>query len=184
MSRLVLAFSMLVVTQTWAQQTKYDLYELRADDLFWRNIYYHQGNRDSIRVAVVQLLKSKFFTFNVVRNEAGYSGEIRHYKIDYQKYGRNYLNTPRMYTEGEWTGKFMIEVSDGYYQVTIYALHVQAPERATGYYKTEKTVRSRYIDVVTKRSRSTLKRNELNNMSLLSLDLKFNFSLENFVAVN
>ena len=162
---------------------KYDLFELTGGDMIWKNTYRHKGRKDSLRAAVVQMLKSKFFTFNVIRNEMGYNGEIRHYKIDCKKYGRSYINTPRLYWEGEWTGKFRVEVTDYFYQVTVYALYFEAPQKSTGYYKTESLVKGRYVDAVTKKKRSILKKNELSNISLLSLDLKDSFSLSNSFPV-
>ena len=164
--------------------TKYDLFELKKGDLVWKNTYRYEGKKDSLRAVVVQMLKSKFFTFNVIRNEMGYNGEIRHYKVDCKKYGRSYINTPRLYWEGEWTGKFIVEVTDHFYQVTVYALYFEAPEKSTGYYKTESLVRGRYIDAVTKKKQSILKKSELSNLSLLSFDLRDNFSLNYSTPLN
>jgi hypothetical protein len=161
-------------------QQKYDLFEIKGEDVVWKNVYRYQGQKDSLRKAVVQMIKSKFFTFNVIRNEVGYNGELRNYKINCKQYGRSYFNTPRLYWEGEWTGKFSIEVTDNSYQVTIYALYYEAPEKSTGYYKTDKTVKGRYIDAVTKRGQTIFKKGELHNISLMSQSLKDAFSLSNF----
>src|SRR6186713_3007633 len=105
----------------YAQQN--GLFQIRDNELYWQNIYQYSGNADSLRREVVQMLKSKFYTFNIVRNEAGYNGELRHYKIDCRKYGRKFFSTPHMYWNGEWTGKFVVEVFDHHYRVTIYALY-------------------------------------------------------------
>src|SRR5205085_10923017 len=85
---------LLIVQAVNAQQ--YDLFEIRDNDLYWHNTYQYSGNADSLRREVVQMLKSKFYTFNVIRNEAGYNGELRHYKIDCRKYGRKFFSTPHM----------------------------------------------------------------------------------------
>ena len=160
--------------------TKYDLFQLEGDELFWRNTY---DCPENLRPEVVQMLKSKFFTFNVVRNEIGYSGEIRHYEVDCKRYGRTYLNTPRMYTEGEWTGKFTVELLDKQYRVTIYALYYEKMEKSTGYYRTEKPVKGRYINAVTSRKKRTLKKSEFSNLVLMSLSLKDNFDIRNIVVL-
>ena len=159
---------------------KYDHFEIENNDLYWKYTYLYLGSQDSLRREIVQLLKSKFFTFNVTRNEAGYSGEINHYKVDCKKYGRTYLNTPRMYWEGEWTGKFVVEVvDDNYYKVKIYALYFEKKEQSTGYYRTEKLVKGRYIDAVTKKNKSAFKKNEYSNLILMNLSLKDEFDIKN-----
>src|SRR5438128_5590090 len=94
--------------ETRAQQ--YELFELTGGDIYWRNTYEYTGTQDSLRREVVQMLKSKFYTFNVIRNQTGYNGEISHYVVDCRRYGRRYGNTPRIYWDGEWTGKFIVDV--------------------------------------------------------------------------
>ena len=81
-------------TIVYGQQ--FDLFEIRDSELYWHNTYKYRGNADSLRREVVQMLKSKHFTFNVVRTEAGYNGELRHYKVEARKYGRKYFSTPRI----------------------------------------------------------------------------------------
>jgi len=162
--------------------TKYDRFDLKGEELYWRNDYAFAGNADSVRRHVVRMLKSKFFTFNVIRNEAGYNGEIRHYKVDCKRYDRTYMNTPRMYWEGEWTGKFTVEVLPGGYRATIYALYFEKPEKSTGYYRTEKFVKGRYFDAVTKKHGTTLKKSEFSNLALMSMSLKDDFDIRNTVA--
>ena len=159
--------------------SQYDRFQLKDGELYWENTYKCQGDVDSVRHAVVTMLKSKFFTFNVIRNEAGYNGEIRHYEVDPKRYGRTYMNTPRMYWDGEWTGKFIVEVWDNQYRVTVYALYYEKKEPAGGYYRTEKITSGRYVTAVTKKDKRTFKKNELLNLSLMSLSLKENFDIKN-----
>jgi hypothetical protein len=157
---------------------QYDHFEVEKNDLFWRYTYDYAGAKDSLRREVVQMLKSKFFTFNVVRNEAGYNGELKHYKVDCKRYGRTYLNTPRMYCEGEWIGKFTVEVVDNHYQVNVYALYYEKMEKSTGYYRTEKPIKGRYIDAVLKKNRSGFKKSEFANMALMGLSLRDDFDIK------
>jgi hypothetical protein len=173
----VLALSFIVLTSKLAHGQKYDHFEVKNNDLFWGYTYEYKGSRDSLRGEIVQMIRSKFFTFNVTRNEAGYSGEINHYKVDCKKYGRTYLNTPRMYWEGEWTGKFVVEVVDDAYKVMIYALYFEKKEQSTGYYRTEKPVKGRYIDAVTKKNKTQFRKNEFSNLVLMSLSLKDQFDI-------
>ena len=150
--------------------------------MYWRQDFAYPGDADSIRRHVVRMLKSKFFTFNVIRNETGYNGEIRHYKVDCKRYHRTYMNTPRMYWEGEWTGKFIVEVLPGGYRLIIYALYYEKHVKSSDYYKTEKLVKGRYIDAVTKKHGTSLKKGEFHNMALLSMSLKDDFDIRNTVA--
>ena len=166
-----------------ARAQKYDHFEVENNDLVWRYTFDYVGSTDSLRKEVVQMLKSKFFTFNVIRNEAGYTGEIRHYKVNCKDYGRTYLNTPRMYWEGEWTGKFAVDISGNQYQVTIYALYFEKMEQSIGYYRTEKPMKGRYIDAVTKKHKSAFKKSELGNMGMMSLSLKDAFDIKNTVLI-
>ena len=181
----IVLFLLLVSCSCFGQvETKYNQFEIKAGDLVWKNTYHYEGKKDSLRAAVVQMLKSKFFTFNVIRNEAGYNGELKHYNVNCKQYGRTYFNTPRMYWEGEWSGKFIVEVTDYSYQVIVYALYYETMEKSTGYYKTEKEVKGRYIDAVTKKKQSILRKSEYANLALLSLSLKeaFNISLSIWVG--
>lgn len=164
--------------------TKYDKFELKEGELVWQNIYVCSGNQDSVRSAVVQMLKSKFYTFNVIRNELGYNGELRHYRVDCKKYGRTYFNTPRIYCDGEWTGKFILEIKDHAYRVTVYALYYESVRMNSDYLRTERVVKGLYLDAVTKRKRTVFQKKELHNLSLMSFSLKEEFGLESTVYVN
>ncbi len=164
--------------------TKYDKFELKEGELVWQNIYACRGSEDSIRAFVVQMLKSKFYTFNVIRNELGYNGELRHYRVNCKKYGRSYFNTPRIYCDGEWTGKFILEIKDHAYRVTAYALYYESERPNADYLRTERVVKGRYLDAVTKRKGTVFQKKELHNLSLMSFSLKEEFSLENTVYVN
>ncbi|MBS1681860.1 MAG: hypothetical protein JST48_09125 [Bacteroidetes bacterium] len=164
--------------------TKYDKFELKEGELVWQNTYNYPGNSDSIRAAVVQMLKSKYYTFNVIRNEAGYNGELKHYKINCKKYGKTYFNTPRIYCDGDWAGKFILEIKDNAYRVTVYALFYETARMGSDYLRTERVVKGRYIDAVTKRSGSTFRKKELTHISLMSFSLKDEFGLESTVRVN
>jgi hypothetical protein len=171
--------ALIVAVPILVQGQKYNYFEIENNDLYWRYTYEYTGSNDSLRREVVQMLKSKFFTFSVTRNEAGYNGEINHYKVDCKKYDRTYFNMPRMYSEGEWTGKFIVDVFDNHYQVIIFALYFEKFERSSGYYRTERAVKGRYIDAVTKKNRTIFKRNEFANLDLMSLSLKDNFDIKN-----
>lgn len=177
----LVGFLTCLIIQVKAQQ--YDLFEITEGDIYWRNTYEYNGDRDSLRREVVQMLKSKFFTFNVVRNETGYNGELSHYLVDCRRYGRKYSNTPRIYWNGEWTGKFIVDVYDNSYRVTIYALYAEKIER-TGYYKTETTRRGRYIDIVTRKDKSGFLKRELHNMALLSMSFRDQFDIKKTVVPN
>jgi hypothetical protein len=180
---LVIALVFVACLSTKVQSQQYDLFEITDGDVYWRNTYEYAGNQDSLRREVVQMLKSKFYTFNVIRNQTGYNGEINHYVVDCRRYGRRYGNTPRIYWDGEWTGKFIVDVYDGSYRVTVYALYAEKVER-TGYYKTETTKRGRYIDIVTRKDKSGFIKGELHNMALLSMSLKDQFDIKKTVIPN
>lgn len=164
--------------------TQFDKFELKGGELVWQHIYRCAGAQDSIRGAAVQMLKSKFYTFNVIRNEAGYNGELKHYKVDCKKYGRSYFNTPRIYCDGEWTGKFILEIKDHAYRVTVYALYYESTRMNADYLRTEKVVKGRYIDAVTKRNGTVFQKKELRHMSLMSFSLTEEFGLGSTVYVN
>ena len=174
----LLIFIIVLAASHQAQGQKYDHFEVENNDLVWRYKYEYPGTSDSLKREVVQMLKSKFFTFNVIRNEVSYNGEIQHYQVDCEKYDRTYLNTPRMYWDGEWSGKFVVRVFDNYYHVTIYALYYEKMERSTGYYRTEKPVKGRYINAVIKKNKTEFRKTELSNMVLMSISLKDNFDIK------
>lgn len=157
---------------------KYDLFQIEGDELYWRKTYPYSGLPENLRPEVVGMLKSKFFTFSVVRNEAGYIGEIKHYSVDCKRYGRTYLNTPRMYWDGEWTGKFIVEILDNQYRVSVYALYFEKMEQSVGYYRNEKPVKGRYIDAVVRKDRRSFKKGEFSNLDLMDLSLSDNFDIK------
>ena len=170
--------------EAYAQNiTRYDLFQLKDSELYWQNAYGYSGPQEDLRPLVVQMLKSRFFTFNVVRNESGYTGEIRHYQIDCKAYGRTYLNTPRMYWDGEWTGKFKLEVLENQYNVTIYALYYEKMEHSVDYYRTEKLVKGRFVDAVARKNKKSLRKNEFSNLALMSLSLKDNFDIQKATVI-
>ncbi len=166
---------------TFAQEgiSRFDQFEILENELVWRNTYVCPGDIDSVRHRVVQMLKSKFFTFNVIRNEAGYNGELHHYKVDCKKYDRNYMNTPRMYWDGEWTGKFIVVLNKGSYQVSVYALYYEKMGQSSGYYRTEKPIKGRYLDAVTSKNKLSFRKNELANLSLMGASLRDDFDVKN-----
>jgi len=163
------------------QPSRHELFRVEQNDLYWTNTYNYSGSSDSLRHEVVQMLKSKFFTFNVIRNETGYNGEIRHYKVDCKKFGRNYFNTPRMYWYGEWTGKFIVEVLDNHYRVTVYALYAEKFQPAGNNNRGTRITTGRYIEAVTKKDRITFKKAEFPNLHLMSLSLLDQFDIRNTV---
>lgn len=158
----------------------YNLFEIKSGDVYWRYQYNFNGPTDSLRHEVVQMLKSKFFTFNVIRNESGYNGELKHYKVDCKRYARNYYNTPRMYWYGEWTGKFVVEVIDNCYIVTVYALYAEKFQM-TQYNPRQRMATGRYFETVTTKNRLAFKKSEYTNLDLLSLSLKDSFDIGNTV---
>ncbi len=177
-SRVLTSMLLLLLVSFASHGQKYDRFEVQNNDVFWRYTFQYKGSQDSLRREVVQMLKSKFFTFNVVRTETGYNGELKHYKVDCKRYGRTYLNTPRMYCEGEWTGKFIVDVVADYYLVTVYALYYEKIEKSTEYYRTENAVKGRYIDAVVKKNRTGFKKSEFANLDLMSLSLKNDFDIQ------
>ena len=164
--------------------TMYDKFEIKENELIWQHIYACPGSTDSVRARVVQMLKSKFYTFNVIRNELGYNGELRHYKVNCKKYGRSYFNTPRIYCDGEWTGKFILEIKDHAYRVTVYALYYESVKPNADYLRTERVIKGRYLDAVTKHKGTVFQKKELHNLSLMSFSLKEEFGLESTVYIN
>ncbi len=159
--------------------TSYDHFEIKGEDLVWQYLYKYPGKVDSLRSAVVQMLRSKYFTSNVIRNEIGYVGEIIHYEVDCKRYNRTYANTPIMYLDGEWSGKFILEIAPGGYRVTVYGLYYDKPVKERGYFQTEKLVRGRYLNAVTDRKLKKFRARELKNISLMSLSLFDNFDIRN-----
>lgn len=177
LSCLVLLFSI----QGRAQEiSQFDRFQLQEGELYWQHNYEYTGNADSVRQAVEKMLKSRDFTFSVIRGQEGYSGKINHYKVNPKKYGRTYSNTPKMYWDGEWSGKFVVEVGKDHYLVTVYDLQFKTETQPVGHYKPEKVRAGLYIDAVATNKQSFMK-SEFTNLSLMSLSLKDNFDLKNTV---
>lgn len=175
---LKLIFLLVLAVNSYGQTiARFETFEARNKDLYWQMAFDCGGKRDSVRAAVVQMLKSKFFTFNVIRNEVGYNGELKHYRIDCKRYGRSYLNTPRMFWDGEWIGKFVVEVFDGRYTVKVYAMYYESVAPSTDYYKTEKPVKGRLFDAVMRKDGVTFKKNQQAHLALLGQSLRDSFSL-------
>ena len=159
---------------------KYNLFEIEKGELYWRNTYQYSGTEDSLRRYVAAMLKSKVFTRNVVRNEIGYSGELRHYLVDCKKYGRKYNNTPLIYWSGEWSGKFVIEVRENHYRVTIYGLYFEnKPEHNSRYY-TGHPRKGFYINEIWKTGKHHFKKHMFSDIVLMSLSLKDAFDIKLF----
>lgn len=163
-------------------ESRFELFRIEQNDIYWSHTYDFTGSADSLRREVVQMLKSKFFTFNVVRNETGYNGEIKHYKVDCRRFGRSYYNTPRMYWYGEWTGKFVVEVTDNHYRVTVYALYAEKFQPAGNNNRGQRITTGRYIEAVTKKDRLTFKKSEHANLHLMSLSLMDAFDIRKTVV--
>jgi hypothetical protein len=170
-------FLMQPVLSHSQELSQYDRFQLYGGELYWQYNYQCQGGADSIRQAVEQMLTSRSFTFNVVRNKHEYSGTLNHYRVNPKRYGRTYLNTPKMYWDGEWSGKFVVEIGDGYYSVTVYGLQHKTKTQSVGHYKPEKIRTGQYVDDVTVHKRQGLLKSEFINLSLMSLSLKDNFDM-------
>lgn len=170
-------FLMQPVLSHSQELSQYDRFQLYGGELYWQYNYQCQGGADSIRQAVEQMLTSRSFTFNVVRNKHEYSGTLNHYRVNPKRYGRTYLNTPKMYWDGEWSGKFVVEIGDGYYSVTVYDLQHKTKTQSVGHYKPEKIRTGQYVDDVTIHNRQGLLKSEFINLSLMSLSLKDNFDI-------
>ncbi|MFM8742537.1 MAG: hypothetical protein ACKODM_04300 [Cytophagales bacterium] len=82
-----------------------------------------------------------------------------------------------IFRDGEWTGKFVVEVFDGLYTVKVYALYYESATIADNYYKSEKTVKGRLFDAVIKKDGVTFKKLQLVNLTLLSQSLRDSFTL-------
>jgi hypothetical protein len=175
---LLLLIVCLLSIQSRAQEiSQYDRFQLQEGELYWQHNYICPGNADSVNMAVEKMLKSQGFTFNVVRGKDGFSGKINHYQVNPKRYGRTYTNTPRMYWDGEWSGKFLIEVGVGHYQVTIYELQFKSETQAVGHYRPEKVRTGKYIDAVTASNKQSFLQSEFINLSMISLSFKDNFDL-------
>lgn len=159
---------------------KFDLFEIENDELVWRATYLCQGSEDSLRREVVSMLKSKIFTQNVVRNQLGYNGEIRHYKVDCQRYGRKYSNTPLIYWSGEWKGKFVVEMARDGYRVTIYGLYFENEPQPVSRHQSKPPRKGFYKNEVWKRGEPSFKKNKLDDMTLMSMSLRDAFDIKQY----
>jgi hypothetical protein len=181
MRMALLCFVLMYSIIGHAQQiSEYDRFQIKDGELSWQYNYEYTGGYDSLHQAVEQMLKSRDFTFGVIRGKEGhkgYNGKINHYKVNPKRYGRTYLNTPKMYWEGEWSGKFFVEVEDGHYMVTVYALQYKSETQSVGHYSPEKERTGYYIGSVTTANRQSFLQSEFLNLSLMSLSLKDNFDL-------
>ncbi len=173
---LILAHSFFSHAQELSQ---YDRFKLEEGELYWQNTYEYPGDADSTSHAVEQMLKSRAFTYQVIRGKDAYSGKINHYLVNPKRYGRTYSNTPKMYWDGEWSGKFMVEVRGGSYTVTVYALQYKSETQSVGHHKAEKIRTGQYIDAVTVNYRKSFLKSAFLNLSLMSLSLKDNFDIKN-----
>ena len=177
-----LLFLIILFLASLAKGQKYDQFEVSNNELGWEYTYEYGGTQDSLRREVVSMLKSKIFTQNVVRNELGYNGEIRHYQVDCPRYGRNYKNTPLIYWSGEWSGKFVIEVRDDKYRVTIYGLYFENKQQASARYPNNSVRKGYYINEIWKKGRSEFKKNTLADISLMSISLRDAFDIRQYVS--
>jgi len=176
---LILGVTLFSAFQIDAQ--KFDLFEVENNELIWQNTYEYEGSQDSLRRHVVSMLKSKIFTQHVVRNEIGYNGEIKHFKVDCKRYGRSYQNTPLIYWDGEWSGKFVIEVRDNRYRVTIYGLYFENKVQPTTHYPIKAPRKGYYLNEVWKKG-PDFKKSVLPDMALMSLALRDSFDIMKYTS--
>jgi hypothetical protein len=176
--RLVV-FMILFATAWRGMAQQYEGFKVENKDLFWRKSYVYEGNDDSLRRLAVSMLKLKPYTHNVIRNEAGYIGELIHFTMDCRKFGRTYLNTPRIYWSGEWRGKFKIEMAKGGYRVTVHALYFENKELPSGHYYRDNQMRKGfYINEVLRKDKLHFKKSVLSDMHLVGLVLQEEFDIE------
>lgn len=173
---------LLLTCSTCAFAQKYDLFEIENADLIWRYTYVYAGPQDSLRREVVSMLKSKIFTQHVVRNELGYIGELRHYQVDCKRYGRKYNNTPLIYWSGEWSGKFVIEVADNGYRITIYGLYFENKPQQISRNQTNTPRKGFYVNEIWKKGHPHFKKNKLEDMVLMSASLRDAFDITQYVS--
>lgn len=180
--RLTCILSLLFICTFSTDAQKFESFTIENNELVWRYTYGYLGPADSLRREVVSMLKSKIFTQHVVRNQLGYNGEIRHYHVDCDRYGRKYNNTPLIYWSGEWSGKFVIEIADNGYRVTVYGLYfenkpiqisrTQSSTPRKGYYKNE----------IWKKGTPHFKKNKLEDIKLMSISLRDDFDIAKYVS--
>lgn len=171
---------LLLLMPLFNQAQQFDLFEIENNELIWRYTYDYPGPADSLRREVVTMLKSKIFTQQVVRNELGYNGEIKHYQVDCRHYGRNYSNTPLIYWNGEWSGKFVVEVRENRYRVTIYGLYFENKAQPSVRYPNNNIRKGFYKGEVLNKSKNHFKKNVLPDMALMSLSLRDAFDIKKY----
>lgn len=178
--RFLVLVSLFLSFQIQAQ--RFDQFEIENEELIWRYTYEYGGSEDSLRRQVVTMLKSKVFTQHVVRNEIGYNGELKHYQVDCKRYGRSYRNTPLIYWDGEWSGKFVIEVRDNRYRVTIYGLYFENKAQPTTHYPIKTPRKGFYQKEVLKKGGGEFKKNVLPDMALMGLALRDSFDIMKYTS--
>lgn len=164
---------------------KYDFFEIEDGELIWRYTYSYGGSEDSLRSEIVSMIKSKMFTRNVQRNPIGnsgigYVGEIEHYTVDCKRYGRKYQNTPMIYWNGEWKGKFVIEVRPREYRVTIYGLYFESQVQVSSPHEKKTTRKGPYIKEVWQKGHPNFKSGVLNDLTLMSMSLRDSFDITKY----
>jgi hypothetical protein len=88
-----------------------------------------------------------------------------------------------MYWYGEWTGKFVVEILDHHYRVTVYALYAEKFQPAGGYNaKSGSVTTGRYYETVVRRDGISFKKSEKSHLDLMSLSLKHDFDIRNTVV--
>lgn len=87
-----------------------------------------------------------------------------------------------MYWYGEWTGKFVVEVFDDHYKVTVYALYAEKFQTAANNNRGQRVTTGRYIEAVTRKDRLTFKKAEYANLHLMSLSLIDAFDIRRTVV--
>jgi hypothetical protein len=179
----VIAIAALIFCVTWkAQAQKFDLWSIENGELFWRYKFEYPGPQDSLRREVVSMLKSKVFTQHVVRNELGYNGEIRHYQVDCERYHRKYNNTPLIYWSGEWSGKFIIEVADNGYRVTIYGLYFENKPQQTNRFQAAAGRKGFYVNEIWKKGSPHFRKNKYHDMVFMSVSLRDAFDIRQYTS--
>jgi hypothetical protein len=178
-------FFLILLAQTGMTQPieKYDLWQLEEGELFWSFTYTLTGKADSILQITERMIRASPFAYSIVRSGKGFYGELRNYTVDCKRYSRNQTNTPSIYWNGTWTGKFTIDVDENQYRVIVYALHYEKPEPTEWYHKKARTTKGSYVKWVTNR-KNQLKKQEFSNLALMSMSLKDSFDLRQSVSTN
>jgi len=178
----IVVIGLFFLIPSFTQAQKFDLFEVENNELIWRYTYEYEGQQDSLKREVVSMLKSKIFTQNVVRNELGYNGEIKHYFVDCKRYGRSYSNTPLIYWNAEWSGKFVVEVRDNRYRVTIYGLYFENKYQPSARYPNNNPRKGFYINEVLSKGKPHFKKNVSADMALMSLSLRDAFDIKKYTS--